>query len=187
MFTHVIHVPVMLKQTCGSCSFGQVQMRAAVSYSWREKGRSGQCFPTCHPSLLCPAWLCVHWQLPAELRGSPSFCQSLLSHPAADSKPVMTWNQDGPVVITGGSPYCQGDFHSRLWFPLWYYWGSQLPVLISTGCTQLWRCKMTGMRICDISSAVCVFSCFCLTHCITVLLVHILNDVKCVHCKNKIW
>lgn len=65
---------------------------------------------------------------------------------------------NGP--ITGGSPYCQGDFHSQLWSSLWYYRGLELPALISTGCTAL---KMQDDRHEDLwhfSLLVCIFSCF---------------------------
>lgn len=154
---------------------------AGVVLSWRlwvtagaqrrEKGHCGQCFPTCHPSLLCPVGMCAlttaSWA-PESQRKSVvllEYCCRLQA--------VMTCNHHSPA-ITGGSPYCQGDFHSRLWFPLWYHRGSELPVLISTGYEA--ALKMQNDRHEDLwdSSAVtviwlCFFLMLCLTHCVTVL------------------
>lgn len=139
---------------------------AGVVLSWRlwvtagaqrrEKGHCGQCFPTCHPSLLCPVGMCAlttaSWA-PKSQRKS-----AVLLEYCCRLQAVMTCNHHSPA-ITGGSPYCQGDFHSRLWFPLWYHRGSELPVFISTGCAQRWRCKMTGTRICEILLRLLWFDC----------------------------
>lgn len=117
-------------------------------------------FPNMSSFIALPScYVCTN----SRVRGNQVFSQRTLPSFFCRFEAVMTWNQEG-AVITGGSPYCQGDFYSRLWFPLWYYWGSELPVLISTGDTQLWRCNMTGMRICVMCLqvpviSVCIFSC----------------------------
>lgn len=149
-------------------AFWQVGARAAVSYSWsqeweREKGHCGQCFLTC---------MCALTPTLASRESEETIYFAILLQISS----LMARIQDRPV-ITGGSPYCQGDFHSRLWFLLWYYWGSscqssypQAALSFEDAKWQAWGFVRFVRSYHDLSE---YFLMLRLTHCITVSLLQI--------------